>query len=145
MQFDQLKRREFVILLGGAATGAFAAHAQQTRVRRIGVLMGTAATKQYETYLAAFLRRLEELGWKKGQNTRIEVRWWTGGPEQTRSVAAELLASSPDVIMVYSNLALAVVKPMTQKVPIYLVKADSRIAAASAAQSTGLCLGKCSA
>jgi putative ABC transport system substrate-binding protein len=94
---------------------------QPDRVRRIGVLMGTAATKQYETDLATFLRRLEELGWKKDHNARTEVRWWTGGPEQMRPVVAELLAFSPDVIMVYSNLALAILKPMAEKVPVVFV------------------------
>jgi putative tryptophan/tyrosine transport system substrate-binding protein len=133
MQFGQLTRRQFITLLGG--TGAAwppAAHAQRTAyVRLIGVFMWTAATKQYETYLAAFLRRLEELGWKKGQDTRIEVRWWTGGPEQMRQVAAELFALSPDVIMVYSNLALAAVKPMAEKVPVVFVGVGDPVAMVS--------------
>jgi putative ABC transport system substrate-binding protein len=118
-----MKRRDFITVLGGAAAAwPLAARAQQLdRVQRIGVLMGTAATKQYETYLASFLRRLEELGWKKGRNARTEVRWWTGGPEQMRPVVAELLAFSPDVIMVSSNLALAVLKPMVEKVPVVFV------------------------
>jgi putative ABC transport system substrate-binding protein len=112
-------RREFIALLGGAATRPLAAHAQQPdRKRRIGVLMGTAPTKQYETYLAAFLRQLDEFGWKEGHNTRTEVRWWAGGPQQMRPVVVELLAFSPDVMMVYSNLALAVLKPMAGKVPV---------------------------
>ena len=97
------------------------ARSSPERVRRIGVLMGTAATEQFETYLATFLRQLEELGWKKGNNARTEVRWWTGGPEQMRTVVAELLAFSPDVIMVFSNLALAVLKPMVGNVPVVFV------------------------
>jgi putative ABC transport system substrate-binding protein len=114
-----MRRRAFITLLGGAAAWPLAVRAQQTnRVRRIGVLMGTTPTQQYETYLAAFLRRLDELGWKEGRNTRTEVRWWIGGPEQMRPVVAELLAFSPDVVMVYSNLALAVLKPMVGQVPV---------------------------
>ena len=118
-----MRRRDFITLLGGAAAAwPLAARAQQPdRMRRIGVLMGTTPTKQYETYLAAFLRRLDELGWKKGRDARIEVRWWTGGPQQMRPVVAELLAFSPNVIMVYSNLALAVLKPMAEKVPVVFV------------------------
>jgi len=61
------------------------------------------------------------LGWKKDRNTRTDVRWWTGGPEQMRSVVAELLAFQPDVIMVFSNLALALLKPMAGNVPIVFV------------------------
>jgi len=92
---------------------AAAAHGQQRdAVRRIGVLMGAAPSAFGEIYIAAFSKRLEELGWTNGRNARTDVRWWTGGPEQMRPVVAELLAASPDVVMVFSNLALAVLKPM---------------------------------
>jgi len=119
-----MKRREFISLLGGgaAATWPLTLHAQHGDIKRgIGVLMGAAPTKLGETYLAAFFSRLEELGWKKDRNVHIEVRWWIGGPEQMRPVVAELLAVSPDVIMVFSNLALAVLKPLMGKVPVVFV------------------------
>ncbi len=123
---SKLGRRTTLTALGGAAASLLfrplAARAQQgDGTRRIGVLMGAAATKLGETYLAAFFSRLEELEWKKGRNTRTEVRWWTGGPEQMRPVVAELLAFSPDVIMVFSNLALVVLKPMLGNVPVVFV------------------------
>jgi hypothetical protein len=106
MRFNHTRRRDVITLLGGAALAwPFAARAQQAkRMRRIGVLMGSAETALDEAYLANFWGRLEELGWKTGRNTRTEVRWWTGGPEQMRTVVAELLAFSPDAIMVFSNL-----------------------------------------
>ena len=121
-----MRRREFIGLLGGSVASSvswpLAARAQQgDGMRRIGVLMGAAPTELGETYLATFLRRLDELGWKTGRNARTEVRWWTGGPEQMRPAVAELLASSPDVIVVFTNLALAVLKPMAGKVPIVFV------------------------
>jgi putative tryptophan/tyrosine transport system substrate-binding protein len=117
-----MKRREFILALGGAAAWLLAARAQQDDgMRRIGVLMGAAPTQLGETYLGAFISRLDELGWKKGRNTSTEVRWWTGGPEQMRTAVTELIAFSPDVIMVFSNLALAVLKPMAGKVPIVFV------------------------
>ena len=117
-----MKRREFIALLGGvAASWPLAAHAQSGGVRKIGVLMGAAPSMFSDTYLAAFLKRLEELGWVNGRNARTEVRWWTGGPEQMRPIVAELLAASPDVIMVFSNLALAVLKPMAGNVPVVFV------------------------
>lgn len=94
------------MLIGGLVAWPHAARAQQRAgMRRIGVLMGIAASEHGETYLATFLRRLEELGWKKDRNAGTEVRWWTGGPERMRTVIAELLAFSPDVILVFSNLA----------------------------------------
>ena len=111
-----MRRREFVTLIGGAAAAwpGIAGAQQPERLRRIAVLMGSATTELGKSYLATFLRRLEQLGWSEGRNARFEVRWWTGGPEEMRPVVAELLAFSPDVIMVFSNLALALLKPMAE-------------------------------
>jgi putative ABC transport system substrate-binding protein len=119
----EIGRREFIALLGGAAvTWPLAAHGQQPdRIPRIGVLMGSAKTEMDQAYLANFWGRLEELGWKEGRNARVDVRWWTGGPEHMGAVVAEMLAASPDVIMVFTNLALAVLKPMAGKVPVVFV------------------------
>ena len=114
-----MSRRAFLAGLGAAAVWPLAAYALQgDRSRTIAVLMGIAATQQSETYLAAFSRRIEELGWTGDRNTRIEVRWWTGTPEQMRTTAAELLAFSPDVIVAFSNLAVGLLQPMEKKVPI---------------------------
>jgi putative ABC transport system substrate-binding protein len=114
-----MKRREFITLLGGAAAWPLAARAQKGETtRRIAVLMGTAATGQGETYLASFLQRLEELRWLQGRNISTNVRWWADGPEQMRTAVAEQLAFSPDVFVVWSNLALELLKPMAGKVPI---------------------------
>jgi putative ABC transport system substrate-binding protein len=116
-----MRRRDFITLLGGgAAAWPLAARAQQA-TRRIAVLMGSATTELGRTYLAAFLRRLEQLGWADGRNARIETRWWTGTPDEMRPIVAELLAFSPDVIMVFSNLALALLKSMAGNVPIVFV------------------------
>src|SRR5262249_24511850 len=115
-----MRRREFITLLGGAAAAwPLAARAQKGETtRRIAVLMGTAATGQGETYLASFLQRLEELRWLQGRNISTNVRWWADGPEQMRTAVAEQLAFSPDVFVVWSNLALELLKPMAGKVPI---------------------------
>ena len=117
-----MRRRTFIAVVCGAAAWPVAAPAQQgERVRRIGVLMGSAETELGKTYLATFLQRLEQLGWIQGRNARVDVRWWTGGEAEMRPVVAELLAFSPDVIMVFSNLALALLKPMARNVPVVFV------------------------
>ena len=118
-----MKRREFITLLGGtAATWPLAAHAQQPeRTRRIGVLMGSAEEEPGQTYIAAFFARLEELGWTRGRNIRADVRWWNGGPERMQPIVADMLALSPEVMMVFTNLALAVVKPMAGTIPVIFV------------------------
>jgi putative ABC transport system substrate-binding protein len=118
-----MKRREFITLIcGAAAAWPRAAHAQQAvRPRRIAVLMGSATTELGRSYLATFRRRLDELGWRDGGNARIEVRWWAGGPDEMRAVVTQLLAFAPDVVMVFSNLALALLKPMAGNVPVVFV------------------------
>jgi putative tryptophan/tyrosine transport system substrate-binding protein len=81
MHLDQLKRREFLTLLGGAAVAwPLAASAQQAdRMRRIGVLMSLAANDaQGQARLAAFLQGLQQLGWIDGRNVRIDTRWGAG-------------------------------------------------------------------
>jgi putative tryptophan/tyrosine transport system substrate-binding protein len=118
-----MRRREFVTLLAGSAAAlSSAARGQQaSEPRRIAVLMGSGMTELGKTYLAVFLRRLEQLGWVNGRSARIETRWWAGTPDEMRPLAAELLAFSPDVIMAFSNPAVALLKPMAGKVPIVFV------------------------
>ena len=72
-----MRRREFITLLGGAATWPLAARAQQgERVRRIGVLMNLGSDDaEGQARNAAFLQGLQELGWTVGQNVRVEYRW----------------------------------------------------------------------
>ena len=118
-----MKRRDFIALLGGAATAwPLPLSAQKGGVHRIAVLMGIAPTEQSEVYVAAFFQRLEELGWAKDRNIRTDVRWWTQEPEQNRATVANLLAFLPDIILVFSNAALAVLKPMAKEVPIVFVR-----------------------
>jgi putative ABC transport system substrate-binding protein len=118
-----MKRREFITLLGGAAAAwPRAARAQQVRsVRRIVVLMGAAETAWSRGWLAAFLRRLDELGWHESLNVVTQVQWWNDEPEQMRVWAAELIARSPDVAVTFTNLALEVLKPIAERVPIVFV------------------------
>ena len=81
MPFDQLHRRDFIMLLGGAAAAwPLAARAQQAeRMRRIGVLSPLAADDREERARdAAFAQGLQQLGWIVGQNVRIEYRWGRG-------------------------------------------------------------------
>ena len=64
-----MKRREFITLLGGAATWPLAAHAQNgVQVRRIGVIMGFAENDEvWQAYLANFRQGLQEFGWTDGR------------------------------------------------------------------------------
>src|SRR5262245_45269765 len=91
MQLDQLKRREFITLLGGAAVAwPLAARAQQPeRMRRIGALLYPAADDPTaEASIAAFRQGLQRLGWSEGRNISIDLRWGGGDLERVRRYAA---------------------------------------------------------
>src|SRR6185503_19648165 len=79
------------------------------------------ATGQNPATYAAFLRRLSELGWIEGRNVRIDVRWANGDPELMRIYGTELASHPPDVFLVQSNPALAVLRPLAGNTPIVFV------------------------
>ena len=109
MKVNHLKRREFITLLGGAATWPLAARAQQgERMRRIGVLMHLAADDpEGQSRLAAFLQGLQEAGWDVGRNVTIDVRWAAADVESMKRFAKELVALQPDLIFTSSTPATA--------------------------------------
>ena len=119
-----MKRREFITLMGGAAAAwPLAARAQQReRMRRIGVLMNTAADDPNSpAYIAALSQGLQEAGWSIGRNVKIDYRWSAGEPNRARRYAAELLALAPDVILAGSSPATAALQQATDRVPIVFV------------------------
>jgi putative tryptophan/tyrosine transport system substrate-binding protein len=121
MPFDQLKRRDFFTLLGGAvAAWPLAARAQQPeRMRRIGVLLPAAADDaEYQSWVGAFLQALAQLGWIIGQNVRIDTRWATANPAEIRRHAAELAALAPDVILAHGASTVGSLLQVTRSVPI---------------------------
>jgi len=120
MQFDQLKRRDFITLLGGAAAARpVVARAQQgERVRQVGVLIGVAGDAETKAWVVTFHKRLNKLGWNVGSNLQIEERWTAGDPEQNRLFAGELLAKKPDAIFAFSSVAVAALLQESRTVPI---------------------------
>ena len=95
-----MRRRDFITLIGGAAAAwPLAARAQQP-MRRVGVLMGTAASDpEGQARHAAFVQGLAQLGWSDRRNVRIDTRWVAGDPNLYRTTIPELLALAPDVIL----------------------------------------------
>jgi len=114
-----VKRREFIMLLGGAAAAwPLAAHAQE-RLRRIGVLMNLASDDpEGQDRVAAFMQGLQESGWAVGRNVRVDYRWGAGDTNLFRKYAAELVALAPDVILSASGSALPFLLEATRSIPI---------------------------
>jgi putative ABC transport system substrate-binding protein len=119
-----MRRRDFVALLGGAATAwPLAARAQADQTRHIGVLMSLAADdRESQIRLAAFVQALQELGWTVGRNLQIETRWGADDPARTREYAVELVARAPDVILASGNTAAGPLQRATRTVPIVFVQ-----------------------
>ena len=131
MQLDQLKRREFITLLGGAAVAwPVAARAQTARMRRIGVLTPfTADDAEGHARLTAFAQGLQQLGWIVGQNIRIDYRWGDGKPDTMRKFADELVSLAPDVILANSSAAVSPLLQATRIVPIVFAAVADPVAA----------------
>jgi ABC-type uncharacterized transport system substrate-binding protein len=123
MHLDQLKRREFITLLGGAATWPLAARAQQReRMRRIGVLMHLAADDpEGQSRVAAFLQGLQEAGWAVGRNLNVDLRWAAGEADRYRRYAEEIVALTPDVIVTSAPHSIRAMQQATRIVPIVFV------------------------
>jgi putative ABC transport system substrate-binding protein len=116
-----MKRRTFIVLLGGAAAAwPLAARAQQRqRVRRISVLMPfTADDPEGQARLLAFAQGLQQMGWAVGSNLRIDTRWGASDSERNRKYAAELLALAPDVILANGPPAVEAFLQATHDLPI---------------------------
>src|SRR5258707_4621885 len=124
-------RREFITLLGGATVWPRAARAQQgERMRRIGVMLSTAADDpESSARTASFLQGLQQLGWIEGRNLRIDIRWAAGDAELYRKYAAELVALAPDIILASSSPTVAALQAATRTVPIVFAHAVDPVGA----------------
>jgi putative tryptophan/tyrosine transport system substrate-binding protein len=120
-----MQRRQFIALIGSAATWPLAARAQQDqRVRRIGVLSALAEDDpESVARRPAFEQALKVLNWTNGNNLRIDYRWAAGGmPSDTRKLAAEIIALEPDVILLSGTSVVAPVIQATSTIPIVFVQ-----------------------
>jgi ABC-type uncharacterized transport system substrate-binding protein len=115
-----MQRRQFIALLGGAATWPLAARAQQgDRIWRIGVLTGVKADDpDTKARFAAFEQALQQLGWTQGRNVRIDYRFAGGDAATSRKQAEELVALAPDVIVSTGSFSTGALLRATRTVPV---------------------------
>jgi putative tryptophan/tyrosine transport system substrate-binding protein len=117
--FD-MRRREFITLLGGAAAWPLAVRAQQrSGMRRVGVFMAWAESDaEMQARVAAFRQELRKLGWSEGENLRIDERWPADDMDRVRVHATELINLKPDAILVGGRRTLSVLQEQTRSVPV---------------------------
>ena len=116
----RLRRREFIVGLGGAAAWPLVARAQQgNRVRRIGVLMPLDENDPVaKPLVSAFIRALAGLGWTDGRNLRIDLRPYGGDIDRIRALARELVGLQPDMIATNGTPATVALQRETRTIPI---------------------------
>src|SRR6516225_4019303 len=116
-------RRNFITLLGGAATWPLAARAQQPeRMPRIAVLMNNAEDDpEGQARAAAFRQGLQALGWTEGKNLRIDWYWTAGNVGRIRSDVTELAAHAPDIIVANGRVILSETVQVIRSIPIIFV------------------------
>jgi putative ABC transport system substrate-binding protein len=128
----RIRRREFIVTLGGAAAAwPFAARAQQPdRMRRIGVLLPAAANDlEFQARVGAFLQGLQQSGWSIGRNVRIDTRWATTDANAIRRNADELAALVPDVILAHGASTVGPLLQATRTLPIVFAQAVDPVGA----------------
>jgi len=125
-----MRRREFITLLGSAAAAwPRSASAQQARKLPTIGLLGASSGSQQNQWTAAFLQRLQELGWTEGRTVAIVYRWAEGSNERAAVMAAELVRLGVDVIVTSGTPVVLAVKRATASVPIVFATASDPVGA----------------
>ena len=125
--FD-LRRRQFIALLGGAAAvWPLAARGQPAKLLTIGFL-GAGTPSIYGQWIAAFDKRLRELGWIEGRNVAMEYRWAQGRNERYTEIATEFARLKVDVIVTTGTAAVVAAKQATAAIPIVFTSAGDPVA-----------------
>jgi ABC-type uncharacterized transport system substrate-binding protein len=117
-----MRRREFLVAVGGAAATWPLGAVAQERMRRAGFLLGLNENDpEAQARVAAFRAGLEAAGWIEGRNIRIDFRFAGGDPERVRDRVSELVALGPDVIVAHSTPVVAALKRATSTIPVIFV------------------------
>src|SRR5262249_38966433 len=126
---SHIRRRKFLATLcGAAAAWPLAARAQQSRKLPIIGFLGTTSQSAWGTWTAAFVRRLNEMGWIEGRTVSIEYRWAEGRTERFAEIAVEFVKLKVDIILT-SGSAGAAMKQASSVIPVVLALATDPLGA----------------
>src|SRR5262245_49666349 len=125
-----VRRRDLIALLAGAAAWPLAAHAQQRdRLRRVAVVMQYVETDpQGQLRAAAFRQGLEKAGWMSGGNINVDYLWGVLDSEWTRNITEQLRQRVPDVIAINSPIGLRAIESAVPGVPIVFIAVSEPVA-----------------
>jgi putative ABC transport system substrate-binding protein len=126
-----MRRREFILALGGAAAAPallwpLAARAQTRKPPTIGYL-GGGGPESHRAWVDPFVQRLRELGWIEGRTIAIEYRWAEGRPERYAEIAAEFVRLKVDVILAGGTEPAIAAKQATSVIPIIFPTAGNPV------------------
>jgi putative ABC transport system substrate-binding protein len=126
-----VRRRQFIALIGSAATWPRVARAQQPeQMRRIGILLhGVQTDPLWQKRLAAFREGLEGLGWLENRNVRIELRYSANNYDGLPRLAHEIVALNPEVIFTNTTPAIKALQQQTDTIPLIFVEVSDPIGA----------------
>src|ERR1700719_2791361 len=115
-----MRRREVIMLLGGAVAWPLAAWAQRGEpVRRVGVLiLYPENDPQSRRCLTAFQESMKNLGWEIGRNLQIDYRFDISVPASARLATTELLSLAPDLMLAHGVQAVRATQQATHTIPI---------------------------
>src|SRR5271166_3696134 len=116
MQSTQLRRREFIAVLGGAAASWPLVVRAQAPLPTIGILR--INPKKTENFAEPFQLHMKELGWEDGRNIRFEFVWAGGRNDAVPALARDLVATQPDIIITFGNRGISAVQRATETIPI---------------------------
>lgn len=113
-----MRRRELIVLFGGAAVWPLAARAQQRRASPVVGFLAGATSDEYSALTAASLQGLQESGHVDGRNMEIQFRWAEGRYERLPALADDLVGRHVGVILTFDTASALVAKAATTTIPI---------------------------
>src|ERR1700751_286282 len=124
-----MRRREFITLLGGAATALPIAvqGKPRERLRSIGILTGGPNDDAFRSDLREFQKGLGHLGWIEGRNVEFNVRSGDNDVQRIAVEAKELVRFKPDVILVGPSNALLPLRNVTTAIPLVFVRVSDPV------------------